>query len=50
VRFEFDAVMRLAAEAGVLPRPVPYERYTDERFMRAFTPKTIRVSADDSQK
>ncbi|HEX9935594.1 MAG TPA: ABC transporter substrate-binding protein [Longimicrobium sp.] len=50
VRFEFDAVMRMAAEAGVLPRPVPYERYTDERFMRAFTPKTIRVNAGDSQK
>jgi NitT/TauT family transport system substrate-binding protein len=49
VRFEFDAVMRLAAEAGVLPRPIPYERYTDERFMRAFTPKTIRVSADDAK-
>jgi NitT/TauT family transport system substrate-binding protein len=49
VRFEFDAVMRLASEAGVLPRPVPYERYTDERFMRAFTPKTIRVNAEDAK-
>jgi NitT/TauT family transport system substrate-binding protein len=50
VRFEFDAVMRLAAEAGVLPRPVAYERYTDERFMRAFTPKTIRVNAGDTNR
>ena len=49
VRFEFDAVMRLAVEAGVLPHPVAYERYTDERFMRAFTPRTIRVSAGDGK-
>ncbi|HET7464555.1 MAG TPA: ABC transporter substrate-binding protein [Longimicrobium sp.] len=49
VRFEFDAVMRLAVEAGVLPHPVPYERYTDERFMRAFTPRPIHVSADSAK-
>lgn len=49
VRYEFDAVMRLAVEAGVLPHPVPYERYTDERFMRAFTPRKIRVSADSTK-
>lgn len=49
VRYEFEAVMRLALEAGVLPRAVPYERYTDERFMRAFTPKTIRVNPGDGK-
>jgi NitT/TauT family transport system substrate-binding protein len=49
VRHEFEAVMRLAVEARVLPHPVAYERYVDERFMRAFTPKTIRVSADSTK-
>jgi NitT/TauT family transport system substrate-binding protein len=49
VRHEFDAVMRLAAEAGVIPHAIEYERYVDERFMRAFTPRTIRVNADDAK-
>jgi len=49
VRFEFDAVMHLAVEAGVLPHPIAYERYTDERFMRAFTPRKINVSADSAK-
>jgi NitT/TauT family transport system substrate-binding protein len=49
VRYEFDAVMRLAVEAHVLPHPIAYERYTDERFMRAFTPRTIRVSGDSAR-
>lgn len=49
VRHEFEAVMRLAAEAGVIPHPIAYERYVDERFMRAFTPKTIRVTSEPAK-
>jgi NitT/TauT family transport system substrate-binding protein len=44
VRAEFEDVMKLAVEAGVIPRPVPYEKYVDESFIKAFKPVDITLS------
>jgi NitT/TauT family transport system substrate-binding protein len=44
VRSDFDEVMQLAVEAGVIPKPVAYEKYVDESFMKAFKPVDIRIS------
>ena len=43
VRAEFDEMMRLALEAGILSRPVPYEKYVDESFVRSFRPVNITI-------
>ncbi|MGH7550866.1 MAG: ABC transporter substrate-binding protein [Gemmatimonadota bacterium] len=36
IRSEFDELMRLSLEAGIIPDPIPYETYIDESFMRNF--------------
>jgi NitT/TauT family transport system substrate-binding protein len=43
VRAEFDEMMRLALEAGILSRPVSYEKYVDESFVRNFRPVPITL-------
>ena len=43
VRAEFEEVMKLAVEARVIPRPVAYEKYVDESFMKAFKPVDIVI-------
>jgi NitT/TauT family transport system substrate-binding protein len=43
IRKEFDEMMRLALEAGILSRPVPYEKYVDESFVRNFQPVPITI-------
>jgi NitT/TauT family transport system substrate-binding protein len=34
MRDEFNQLMQLALEAGIIPHPIPYETYVDESFMR----------------
>ena len=35
IRDEFEELMQLSIEAGTLTRPVPYEKYVDDSFVRA---------------
>lgn len=42
-RAELDVLMRLALEAGIIARPVPYEKYVDESFIRNFKPVEITI-------
>jgi NitT/TauT family transport system substrate-binding protein len=35
IREEFDELMELSIEAGTLTRPVPYEKYVDDSFVKA---------------
>jgi NitT/TauT family transport system substrate-binding protein len=35
IRAEFDELMRLSIEAGTLKKPVAYETYVDESFVKA---------------
>jgi NitT/TauT family transport system substrate-binding protein len=43
VRAEFEEMMQLALEAGIITRPVAYEKYVDESFVRNFQPVDITV-------
>lgn len=42
-RAEFDAVMRLTREAGIIQHEIPYEKYVDESFALAARPVDIHV-------
>ena len=44
VRAEFEELMQLALAAGIISRPVPYEKYVDESFVRNFQPVDITVT------
>lgn len=44
VRSELDEIMDLAFEGKVLRHRVPYEKYVDESFMRAYRPTEIRLA------
>jgi NitT/TauT family transport system substrate-binding protein len=41
IRPEFEELMKLSIEAGTLKRPVAYESYMDESFVKALKPATI---------
>ena len=41
LRAEFDDLMKLSLEARTLKRPVAYERYADERFVKNLKPVVI---------
>lgn len=43
IRAEFEEMMQLALEAGIITRAVPYEKYVDESFVRNFRPVDITV-------
>jgi len=43
IRAEFDELMKLSLEAGTLKRPVAYEQYVDESFVKAIKPATIAL-------
>jgi NitT/TauT family transport system substrate-binding protein len=43
IRAEFDDLMRLSLEAGTLKRPVAYEQYVDESFVKALKPALITL-------
>ncbi len=43
VKEEFDDMMQLSIQAGTLKRHVPFESYTDSRFMKAAVPAHIAL-------
>ena len=43
IREEFDDLMRLSVEAGTLKSPVAFERYIDDRFVKAAKPANIAL-------
>jgi NitT/TauT family transport system substrate-binding protein len=43
IRGEFDELMQLSIEAGTLKRPVAYEQYVDESFVKAIKPVSIAL-------
>ena len=43
LRPEFDDLMKLSMEAGTLKRPVAYERYVDESFVKNLKPAIITL-------
>ena len=43
VRSEFDEIMQLALEAGMISRPIAFEKYVDESFVKGFQPVDISV-------
>jgi len=44
IRSEFDELMQFSIEAGMLKRPVPYEKYVDESFTRNAKPVAISLA------
>ena len=45
IRQEFDELVQLSLEAGILSRPVSYEKFVDESFVRNRTPVEIALDA-----
>lgn len=43
IRSEFEELMQLSMEAGTIKRPIPYERYVDESFVKNAQPTQIRL-------
>ena len=43
IRTEFEELMQLSLEAGTLKRPVAYEQYVDESFVKNLKPATIAL-------
>ncbi|UUZ47127.1 hypothetical protein LP420_26945 [Massilia sp. B-10] len=43
IRPEFDELMKLSIEAGTLKRPVAYESYVDESFVKNIKPVSIAL-------
>jgi NitT/TauT family transport system substrate-binding protein len=43
LRPEFDELMKLSMEAGTLKRPVPFETYVDESFVKNIKPVPIAL-------
>lgn len=44
IKREFDELMQLAYEGGILKRPVAYEKYVDDSFVRAYRPTAIKIA------
>jgi NitT/TauT family transport system substrate-binding protein len=43
VRTEFEELVQLSLEAGIITRPIPYETYVDESFMQNVEPVQITL-------
>ena len=43
IREEFDDLMQLSLQAGTLKRPIAFERYIDDRFVKAAVPARIAL-------
>jgi NitT/TauT family transport system substrate-binding protein len=43
VKEEFDEMMQLSLQAGTLKRPIAFERYIDDRFVKAAEPARIAL-------
>jgi NitT/TauT family transport system substrate-binding protein len=46
IKDEFDQLMQLSLEAGIMNHPIPYETYVDESFMRNFHVVNIDLEKD----
>jgi NitT/TauT family transport system substrate-binding protein len=46
MRDEFNQLMGLALDAGIIPHPIPYETYVDDSFMRNFRMVNIKLEED----
>jgi NitT/TauT family transport system substrate-binding protein len=46
MRDEFNQLMGLALDAGIIPHPIPYETYVDDSFMRNFRMVNINLEED----
>jgi NitT/TauT family transport system substrate-binding protein len=44
IRDEFDDMMQLSLQADTLKSPIAFERYVDERFVKAAVPARIAIS------
>lgn len=44
IKSEFDTLMNLSLEAGIISHPIPYEKYSDDSFMRNFHTVDIRYA------
>lgn len=43
IRSEFDELMQLSIEAGTLKKPIAYERYVDESFVKGIRPTKVML-------
>jgi NitT/TauT family transport system substrate-binding protein len=43
IKEEFDDMMQLSIQAGTLKTPIAFERYTDDRFVKAVVPPRIAI-------
>ena len=43
IKEEFDEMMQLSLQAGTLKRPIAFERYIDDRFVKAAVPAHIAL-------
>ena len=43
IKEEFDDLMQLSLQAGTLKRPIAFERYIDDRFVKAANPARIAL-------
>lgn len=43
IKEEFDEMMQLSVQAGTLTRPIAFERYIDDRFVKAAQPARIAL-------
>jgi NitT/TauT family transport system substrate-binding protein len=43
IRQEFDELVQFSLDAGILSRPVPYEKFVDESFVRNLKPVEIAL-------
>jgi NitT/TauT family transport system substrate-binding protein len=43
IKEEFEELMELSLQAGTLKRPIAFDKYVDERFVRAAAPASIAV-------
>ncbi len=44
VKSEFDTLMTLSMDAGIISHPIPFEKYSDDSFMRNFRYVDIRYT------
>jgi NitT/TauT family transport system substrate-binding protein len=43
IQEEFEDLMQLSLQAGTLKRPIAFERYIDDRFVKAAVPARITL-------
>jgi NitT/TauT family transport system substrate-binding protein len=43
IKAEFDDIMQLSLQAGTLKRPIAFDQYIDDRFVKAATPAQIAL-------